>query len=113
MDYRWGVFYLSLFFIPASVELIAQDNLSFSPSPWQWNASITGTLSYVSFKNWSAVGEDFSYVVGMKMYIDPTWSNNGWSFAGAWDGRFSTFGGNSLPPRKTEDRLELNLKFGA
>jgi hypothetical protein len=112
MDYRWGLLFVSLLSSTYTLDLFAQGNLSFYTSPWQWNASITGTLSHVSFRNWADDGDNFSYLVGMKMNIDPTWSNNGWSFAGAWDGQFSTFGGNSIRPRKTSDRLELNAKFG-
>lgn len=103
---------LALFCLTLSPQLHAQDDLTFHPSAWTWNANITGTISNVSFKNWTAGNEDYSYVAGMKIRIDPTWSSNHWSFVGSWDGRFSTFGGNSLPPHKTEDRLELNLKIG-
>jgi hypothetical protein len=92
--------------------LFPQDDISFRPSDWQWNGSITGTISHVSFSNWAGGDGDYSYVAGMKLRIDPTWSNGRWSLVGSWDGRFSTFGGKSLPPRKTEDRFELNLKFG-
>ncbi|RPI06003.1 MAG: DUF3078 domain-containing protein [Ignavibacteriae bacterium] len=111
MSYRLGSIGLFIcVFVPAL--LFSQDDLSFRPSEWEWNSSITGTISHVSFKNWAAGGEDYSYVAGLKMRIDPTWSSDLWSFSGSWDGRFSTFGGRSLPPRKTEDRFELNLKFG-
>jgi hypothetical protein len=111
MSYRLGsIGFFMLVFVP--VILFSQDDLSFRPSEWQWNANITGTISHVSFKNWAAGGEDYSYGAGMKMRIDPTWSSDLWSFSGSWDGRLSTFGGRSLPPRKTEDRFELNLKFG-
>lgn len=94
------------------VSLFPQNDLSFSPSEWQWNASVTGTISHISFKKWAGNGGEYSYVAGINMRIDPTWSDGVWSFSGSWDGRFSTFGGNSLPPHKTEDRLELNLKCG-
>jgi len=92
--------------------LFSQDDLTFQPSEWEWNGSIAGTISHVSFSNWAAGGNEYSYVAGLKIRIDPVWSDSVWSFSGSWDGRFSTFGGKSLPPRKTEDRFELNLKFG-
>ena len=112
MSFRFGgiLFFIIMVCIP--VLLFSEDNLSFQPSNWQLNGTVTGTLSHVSFSNWAGNGADYSYVAGLKLRIDPTWSNDRWSFAGSWDGRFSTFGGNTLPPRKTEDRFELNLKFG-
>jgi hypothetical protein len=92
--------------------LYAQDDFDFQPSQWRWNGQISGSISHVSFKNWTANNNEFSYVAGLSSRLYPKYSDNSWIFIGSWDGRFSMFGGNSQPLRKTEDRLELNLKFG-
>jgi hypothetical protein len=103
---------LILVIVACSWHLSAQDKLNFRSASWQWNANVTGTISQVSFSNWTAGGDDYSFLAGLKSSIDPEWSDSLWNFSGSWDGRFSVFGGRNLPPRKTEDRLELNLKFG-
>jgi hypothetical protein len=103
---------LSLVIVLCSWHLPAQEKLSFQPASWQWNANVTGTISQVSFSNWTAGGDDYSFLAGLKSSIDPEWSDSLWNFSGSWEGRFSVFGGRHLPPQKTEDRLELNLKFG-
>ena len=112
MNRRIEMYALVLMTILLRAPLAAQEDLTFRPSGWAWNAAITGTISNVSFRNWAGDGGEYSYVAGVNIRIDPSWSSNRWSFVGSWDGRFSTFGGNSLPPRKTEDRLEMNFKIG-
>lgn len=110
--HRSGGLRFFILIITCSWHLSAQDKLYFRPASWQWNASVTGTISQVSFSNWTAVGGDYSFIAGLKSTINPSWSDGLWSFDGSWDGRFSVFGGRHLPPQKSEDRLELNLKFG-
>ncbi len=105
-------FFAIVFLGLVTSRLNAQSDLLYGVFPWQWNASVTGSISNISLSHWADGGDEYSYVAGLKFAIDPSWSDGRWSFIGSWDGRFATFGGKSLPPRKTEDRLELNGKIG-
>ena len=102
---------VSLFAISVS-PLCAQDDLEYGDTPWSWNASIGGTVSHVSYSNWAAGGEDYSYALGLSMNISPVWSSDLWSFQSTLSGEFSVFRSRSVKPRKIEDRLEWNVKAG-
>lgn len=104
------VFFFCLFFGALSVSE-AQDDLSYDPTPWSWNGSVSATIGHVSFDNWAAGGE-VSYLLGLNSTVNPQWSDSIWSFTASWYGRFSIFKRKSDPARKVDDNLELSFKFG-
>ena len=90
----------------------SDDDFTFQPVKWEWGGEITGKFSHASFRNWTADGGDYAYDAGITTSLEPRWADSVWSFNASWDGRYSVMGGKSFKFKKTEDKLEINLKFG-
>ncbi len=92
--------------------LLGQDILNFQRTSFHWQGNVEASFTHMSFSNWSAGGDEYSYALGLKSNLNPSASNGMWSFNASWDGEFSMMKSKSLPVRKTNDRLDFSLKFG-
>jgi hypothetical protein len=107
----------SLFFVFWGFQILlfnssfAQSDLDFEKSHFTWNASLDATAANITYSNWVA-GGDYSYLLGLKSSMYPSWSNGKWGMRSTWYGKYNVFKSKDTVPRKTEDRLELTIEFG-
>lgn len=106
---------LSLFFLYTSPVASAQDKLidSVTVAPYNWDFGGTGTINFsqVSLSNWAAGGQNSLSVLGLaNMYSNYKKGKNTWN--NSLDVTYGTIKLQNQRLRKSDDRVELNLKYG-